>query len=66
MLTYETGDRYDPGYGSTSRMLGEAALCLAHDKLTSPGGVLTPSFAMADALAERLRTAGLTFAPAAD
>jgi short subunit dehydrogenase-like uncharacterized protein len=63
-LTYETGDRFDPGYGSTSRMLGEAALCLAHDSLPGPGGVLTPAFAMADALAERLRAAGLTFAPA--
>ncbi len=62
-LTYETGDRFDPGYGSTSRMLGEAALCLARDPLTSPGGVSTPAFAMADALAERLRAAGLTFAP---
>jgi short subunit dehydrogenase-like uncharacterized protein len=53
----------DPGYGSTSRMLGESALCLAHDELTSPGGVLTPSFAMGHRLVERLRRAGLTFAP---
>jgi short subunit dehydrogenase-like uncharacterized protein len=65
-LTYEAGDHFDPGYGSTSRMLGEAALCLARDPLRSPGGVVTPSFAMADALAERLRAAGLTFAPAAE
>jgi short subunit dehydrogenase-like uncharacterized protein len=53
----------DPGYGSTSKMLGESALCLAFDALTSPGGVLTPSFAMGNALVERLRSAGLTFAP---
>ena len=53
----------DPGYGSTSRMLGESALCLAFDHLTSPGGVLTPSFAMGGHLVQRLRGAGLTFAP---
>jgi short subunit dehydrogenase-like uncharacterized protein len=53
----------DPGYGSTSKMLGESALCLAFDKLDSPGGVLTPSFAMGEHLVDRLRSAGLTFAP---
>jgi short subunit dehydrogenase-like uncharacterized protein len=53
----------DPGYGSTCKMLGESALCLAFDELTSPGGVLTPSFAMGQHLVERLRSAGLTFAP---
>ena len=56
-----TGDR-DPGYGSTSKMLAESAVCLAKDELTSPGGVLTPSVAMGDALLRRLReNAGLTF-----
>jgi short subunit dehydrogenase-like uncharacterized protein len=63
-LVYTTGDRFDPGYGSTARMLGEAALCLARDPLDSPGGVQTPSIAMGNTLAERLRAAGLTFAPA--
>jgi short subunit dehydrogenase-like uncharacterized protein len=53
----------DPGYGSTMKMLGESALCLAFDDLTSPGGVLTPSFAMGAHLLERLRMAGLQFAP---
>lgn len=62
-LVYSCGDHFDPGYGSTSRMLGEAALCLAKDELDSAGGVTTPSVAMGDALAERLRAAGLTFAP---
>ncbi|HSN29145.1 MAG TPA: hypothetical protein VLT45_22810, partial [Kofleriaceae bacterium] len=51
----------DPGYASTSKMLGESALCLALDKLTSPGGVLTPSVAMGEPLVERLRRAGLRF-----
>jgi short subunit dehydrogenase-like uncharacterized protein len=57
------GDR-DPGYGSTSRMLGEAAACLALDDLDTPGGVLTPAVAMGDVLLERLSLhAGVTFAP---
>ena len=56
-----TGDR-DPGYGSTSKMLAESAVCLAKDELDSPGGVLTPSAAMGSALLKRLRdNAGLTF-----
>lgn len=54
----------DPGYGSTMKMLGESALSLAFDPLMSPGGVLTPSIAMGGMLLERLRAAGLTFAPA--
>lgn len=63
-LTAEvTGDR-DPGYGSTSKMITEAALCLArdldHDR--TPGGVWTPGAAMGMPLVERLRSkAGLTF-----
>jgi short subunit dehydrogenase-like uncharacterized protein len=63
-MVYLASDRADPGYGSTSKMLGEAALCLARDSLSSPGGVLTPSVAMAQPLLDRLRRAGLTFAPA--
>ncbi len=56
-----TGDR-DPGYGSTSKMLSECAVCLAKDELPSPGGILTPAVAMGDALLSRLQqSAGLTF-----
>lgn len=56
-----SGDR-DPGYGSTSKMLAESAVCLARDDLDSPGGVLTPVAAMAAPLIERLTSnAGLTF-----
>lgn len=56
-----TGDR-DPGYGSTSKMLSECAVCLARDELQVGGGVLTPAAAMAAPLLERLRSnAGLTF-----
>ncbi|MEQ8860583.1 MAG: saccharopine dehydrogenase NADP-binding domain-containing protein [Pseudomonadales bacterium] len=46
--------RGDPGYASTSRMLGEAATCLAQDDLRSEGGVLTPAVAMGEALLARL------------
>ncbi len=53
----------DPGYQSTAKMLGESALCLAYDDLKSPGGVLTPSFAMDGALVDRLRKIGLQFQP---
>ena len=56
-----TGDK-DPGYGSTSKMLGEAAVCLAKDSLPEISGILTPSTAMGDALLDRLeKHAGLTF-----
>ena len=63
-LIYLVSDRADPGYGSTAKMLGEAALCLAKDPLSSPGGVQTPSVAMAQPLLDRLRRAGLGFARA--
>jgi short subunit dehydrogenase-like uncharacterized protein len=56
-----TGDQ-DPGYGSTSKMLSEAAVCLARDVLQTEGGVWTPASAMGSPLLERLRkNAGLTF-----
>ena len=52
----------DPGYGSTSKMIGETAVCLAKDILPSSSGVLTPSIAMGDAILSRLqKNAGLTF-----
>lgn len=61
LKTRITGDQ-DPGYGSTSKMLSECAVCLARDELDSGGGVLTPASAMGSALLERLqRNAGLTF-----
>jgi short subunit dehydrogenase-like uncharacterized protein len=62
-LLYRCSDHADPGYGSTAKMLGESALCLAFDPLSSPGGVLTPSVAMAAPLLDRLRLAGFTFQP---
>lgn len=55
------GDR-DPGYGATSRMLGESAVCLAKDRLETPGGSWTPASAMGERLIERLEAnAGISF-----
>ena len=61
MRTRIAGDR-DPGYGSTSKMLSESAVCLAKDELATGGGVWTPASAMGAPLLVRLRrNAGLTF-----
>jgi short subunit dehydrogenase-like uncharacterized protein len=51
----------DPGYGETSKMLAESALCLAFDPLPQAGGVTTPAVAMGDALMQRLIKAGIVF-----
>ena len=51
----------DPGYGETSKMLGESALCLANDDLPETAGQVTTAVAMGDALLERLQAAGITF-----
>ena len=64
----EIGDAHrDAGYWGTSRMLLEAALCIALQKAaldSDPqlvrGGVLTPAAALGGVLADRLRKAGLT------
>lgn len=63
ITTKVTGDK-DPGYGSTSRMLSQAALCLAQDisKEEVKGGFWTPASAMGDKLLARLeKHAGLSF-----
>ena len=56
------GDR-DPGYGSTSKMIAEAAVCLLQDAGNTPGGIWTPASAMGTRLITRLeKNAGLRFA----
>ena len=56
------GDR-DPGYGSTAKMLTQAALCLAKDVPDVAGGFSTPAAALNDALIRRLALhAGVTVA----
>lgn len=56
------GDR-DPGYGSTSKMIGEAAVCLARDLGDDvQGGFWTPATALGRHLLDRLQAhAGVTF-----
>jgi short subunit dehydrogenase-like uncharacterized protein len=51
----------DPGYGETSKMLAESALCLAHDDLPDTAGQVTPAVAMGAALRRRLDAAGIEF-----
>lgn len=53
----------DPGYGETSRMLAESALCLALDRrrLNAVYGVATPAGVMAKPLLGRLQKAGIEF-----
>jgi short subunit dehydrogenase-like uncharacterized protein len=60
-LLYGVKGRYDPGYGSTSRMIAETGIALlACDK---PGGVGTPGSFVGEALVKRLReNAEITFA----
>ena len=58
-----TGDA-DPGYGSTGKMLGQAAACLALDvdRKALDGGFWTPATALGDRLIDRLTTrSGLAF-----
>ena len=49
----------DPGYGETSKMLGESGLCLAFDELPETAGQVTTAAAMGDALLARLQGAGI-------
>ena len=56
-----TGDK-DPGYGSTSKMIAESAVCLLQNPSAASGGIWTPAAAMGSLLIERLQAnAGLTF-----
>lgn len=59
--THCKGDK-DPGYGSTSKMIAEAAICLVRDAREAKGGIWTPAAAMGASLLKRLTAhAGLTF-----
>jgi len=61
-LAKVTGDM-DPGYGSTSKMLAECAVCLALDDTSNKNyGVITPSVAFEENILQRLQNnAGLKF-----
>ena len=55
------GDR-DPGYGSTSKMIAECAICLLRDTPELKAGIWTPGAAMGDRLIKRLADhAGISF-----
>ena len=61
-LSYGVKGRYDPGYGSTSRMLAETGMALL--ECTAPGGIGTPGSFLGEALVARLRKhAEIAFAP---
>ncbi|BAP13161.1 saccharopine dehydrogenase [Alcanivorax sp. NBRC 101098] len=57
-----TGDA-DPGYGSTAKLLGQAAACLAQDVAEdAPGGFWTTATLLGEPLLKRLQdNAGMTF-----
>ena len=56
-----TGDK-DPGYGCTSKMIAESALCLVRDVPTGGAGITTPGALMGAPLLKRLAAnAGMTF-----
>ena len=54
----------DPGYGETSKMLAESALCLAFDDLPKTSGMVTTAVAMGPVLRARLQTQGISFSVA--
>ncbi|MFN6936526.1 MAG: saccharopine dehydrogenase, partial [Tsuneonella sp.] len=61
-LHYAVKGRYDPGYGSTSRMLAETGMALLQSD--AKGGIGTPGAFLGEALVERLRShAEITFSP---
>ncbi|HNJ46968.1 MAG TPA: saccharopine dehydrogenase NADP-binding domain-containing protein [Novosphingobium sp.] len=52
-LHYGVKGRYDPGYGSTSRMIAETGIALL--SCTAGGGISTPGALLGEALVQRLR-----------
>jgi short subunit dehydrogenase-like uncharacterized protein len=61
-LKVSVSGKLDPGYGSTSRMIAESAICLVKDAVDTKGGIWTTAPAMGDKLIKRLvKNAGLRF-----
>ena len=61
-IRYGVKGRYDPGYGSTSRMLAETGIALL--SCEAEGAIATPGALLGEALVERLRQhAEISFAP---
>ncbi|MEH6593545.1 MAG: saccharopine dehydrogenase NADP-binding domain-containing protein [Halioglobus sp.] len=52
----------DPGYGSTSKMIVETAVCLLQNPQAATGGIWTPAAALGSLLIDRLQeNAGISF-----
>ena len=52
----------DPGYGSTSKLITESAICLVKDAKELEGVIYNPAAALGNKLISRLEAnAGLTF-----
>lgn len=61
ILASVKGDK-DPGYGSTSKMIAETAVCLLKNPKAATGGIWTPGAALGQLLITRLQeNAGLSF-----
>jgi short subunit dehydrogenase-like uncharacterized protein len=61
-ITVSVKGSMDPGYGSTSKMIAEAAVCLVKDDLLTQGGIWTSAPAFGDKLIVRLENnAGMSF-----
>jgi short subunit dehydrogenase-like uncharacterized protein len=52
-IHYGVKGRYDPGYGSTSRMIAETGIALLDCKAV--GGISTPGALLGEALVKRLQ-----------
>ncbi|WP_340679378.1 saccharopine dehydrogenase NADP-binding domain-containing protein [Paraglaciecola sp.] len=61
-LKVSVSGKLDPGYGSTSRMIAQSAICLVKDAVDTKGGIWTSAPAMGNKLIKRLvKHAGLRF-----
>lgn len=54
ILKVGVSGKRDPGYGSTSRMIAESAICLLRDATETAGGIWTTAPAMGEKLIARL------------
>jgi len=63
IITTKVYGDMDPGYGSTAKIIGQAAYCLAFEVQSDiGGGFWTPASIMGDVLIDRLTAhSGLTF-----
>ncbi|MEP2178749.1 MAG: saccharopine dehydrogenase, partial [Marinomonas sp.] len=53
VIQYGVKGKYDPGYGSTSRMITETGIALLHSD--AAGGIGTPGSFLGEALVDRLQ-----------